>query len=475
MRRVVGILLIIMMVFASVGGPAFAAKPAKEASFVIEETYAYDVATGGEQKVAVFTVKDNSGEPEVESAIGGTAKIERVEIRKKVKYNLLFTYGGQGVDLFVVLKAENAEGATANLTLTIEITGVPAQNEPPQNTAPPSIEGTAEVGEAVTAAFGEWTDDQTEPLELSGAWLITGQDPIVAMNGGILTLQSEWAGASLQLSVTATDAEGLSTEAKSESIVIAGTTPAPDEIDYVALGDSIATGTVVPGYIDAEVPYPVRFRNYIESVEAGATVTLHDFSEDGDQSGDLLYKVRNDSGMRTALEEAEVITVSIGGNNLMSAAKYSFLGVSYYDFDRIDEAKAEAGRAAFEADFPQLMAEMRVLNSDAQIIVMTIYNPFKRTLDAGNYDMVETYLDRGDEKGINEVILAASDSGATFEVADIHAAFDEGYADSKDQITYMYIEDKVWFFELRNPHPNDLGQSIITAVHENLYSPVMGQ
>jgi lysophospholipase L1-like esterase len=83
--------------------------------------------------------------------------------------------------------------------------------------------------------------------------------------------------------------------------------------DYVALGDSVPYGA-------GDVAGRSFVYVYARQIQAdtGARVRVHNLATDGGTSGELLNRLRQDSDLRRALRRAEVITVSIGGNDLES-------------------------------------------------------------------------------------------------------------------------------------------------------------
>jgi lysophospholipase L1-like esterase len=85
--------------------------------------------------------------------------------------------------------------------------------------------------------------------------------------------------------------------------------PSGPEWDYVAMGDSYATG-----YLSG-VAYPALFADRIQE-EAGAPVRLDNEAVNGLTSGDLAKALEHDDDLRAAISEAEVITWNIGGNDL---------------------------------------------------------------------------------------------------------------------------------------------------------------
>lgn len=237
---------------------------------------------------------------------------------------------------------------------------------------------------------------------------------------------------------------------------------AAEPISYVSIGDSIATGTV--DYWSSITPYVDYFYGYLVNKHAGTDVTLTRLAHDGDRSDELLAKLQTDTMFRTAVGSADVITISMGGNNLMQAAAVP-------GFTDIDWALAEEGAQHFEAQWPMIMGTIRGLNGSAKIIVMTVYNPYNESPawlfreDSGLFAATEPYLAR-----INGLI---ADAAATYDyaVADAHLAFLAYQPTSMGSVTYMYPK---WYQYLyRNPHPTALGQQLITSLHTAAYDSMV--
>src|SRR5215203_4023243 len=94
-----------------------------------------------------------------------------------------------------------------------------------------------------------------------------------------------------------------------------GTTlAAPASWDYVALGDSLATGF---GAFKGYVP---RYEAHVET-DTGVAVTRTNLGQNGWTSSQLLSALCNDPTFRRATREAEIVTWNIGGNDLRAARK----------------------------------------------------------------------------------------------------------------------------------------------------------
>ncbi|MGE5653688.1 MAG: GDSL-type esterase/lipase family protein [Bacillota bacterium] len=234
----------------------------------------------------------------------------------------------------------------------------------------------------------------------------------------------------------------------------------PSVISYVALGDSIATGTVTNwSNITSYVEY---FYQYLKSYYGRkTTVTKSNFAHDGHKSSDLLALLTAEaSELVDAVKTADVITISIGGNNLMQAAAIP-------GFTDIDWPLADQGVADFATDWPQIIARIKSLNTkSAKIIVATLYNPYNIEPPVG-YEADEGLHDQTDLRMsvINGVITNNTSLG--YGLADAQTAFHQYAQSTMGQVTYFY--PSLLMYLLRNPHPTAAGQQILTDLHKKAF------
>ena len=139
--------------------------------------------------------------------------------------------------------ATDSDGASNEASSTPQLITSPS-NQPPTLVSAPDIIGTFVTETYATPVFGEWEDLDSASFAVVRTWLLDGVPLTEDPADGELYLDSSWAGKSLVLKEVATDSDGVSNEASSAPQVI--TTPAQENLLYVALGDSIATGTVAP-------------------------------------------------------------------------------------------------------------------------------------------------------------------------------------------------------------------------------------
>ncbi len=133
------------------------------------------------------------------------------------------------------------------------------------------------------------------------------------------------------------------------------------DIRMVGLGDSLTKGSgdsTGQGYIG-------RLAANIEN-ETDTSILVENYAVHGRQTPKL-YKMLLDDEVKKALSEADVIVMSIGGNDLMKVVKEHFLDL------QIDMFQKEQTNYVERLD--AIMKRIRSINSDAPILFIGLYNP----------------------------------------------------------------------------------------------------
>lgn len=190
-------------------------------------------------------------------------------------------------------------------------------------------------------------------------------------------------------------------------------------------------------------------------------VQTDNFGKNGDRSDKILKRIKEKPEIQKGLASADVITLTVGGNDLMKVISSNIFDLKVSSFNRPQKA--------YQRRVRRLLEEIREYNEKAPIYVLGIYNPFylnfseitemQEIVDNWNQateEMVQEqkrayfipindllYKGRGDEVGVT-----GGDSETT------------GSSASKEDLNnLLYEEDRF--------HPNNLGYQIMAGAVRN--------
>lgn len=242
-----------------------------------------------------------------------------------------------------------------------------------------------------------------------------------------------------------------------------------EEKTLVCIGDSIASGFALPNE-------ELRFSALVaDGLSDGSELwTEVNYAVPGHTGSDMVSLLN--SGGAPKLGEADLILVCIGANNvlrpaqtfLMKYGSYSFalsageepllspedIRTAYEDFRTAAEANAEALRDELAASMEYIRRE----NSEARIIFMTVYNPYKTNtteIDLGGFPIPMNVMSDTFVTLVNDVLTEQADI-LGYELAEVYGAFEaaEDYLVNGDG-SPSFIAD---------PHPNSAGHELIAEV-----------
>lgn len=246
-----------------------------------------------------------------------------------------------------------------------------------------------------------------------------------------------------------------------------------NETKYIALGDSIAFGLSA----DSNKGYVELFKDYLISTKQYNELALNNLAVPGYKSSDLLDKLKNEDKIRKAVRQANIITISIGGNNLLSpiikaiASKYQMdskepnfvtkltktLGADSKWEEKLEVLQNDPdlmkalneGVKNFKVDWPETIKEINKLNPHSKIYVMTLYNPLKTNTPA----LYNTF-----EELIQQINGEIRNSTYNYEIADVYTKFHQ--YDGKAPLTNFDLLNRTI-----DPHPTNYGHDLIFKAH----------
>ncbi|KRL01215.1 SGNH/GDSL hydrolase family protein [Liquorilactobacillus capillatus] len=142
----------------------------------------------------------------------------------------------------------------------------------------------------------------------------------------------------------------------------------PPKVRLVALGDSLTQGV---GDTTQNGGYVYLIKQVLER-RLNATVTTKNYGKAGDRSDQIRERLLQQEQMQQDLKKANVITMTVGGNDLMQTLQKNFNSVSS---DQLTTFMPTAQKT-YTQKLTALLKTVRSYNSDAPIFLYTVYNPF---------------------------------------------------------------------------------------------------
>ncbi len=184
---------------------------------------------------------------------------------------------------------------------------------------------------------------------------------------------------------------------------------------YLVLGDSIAYGSGIANAREACYGKIVADTNDYEYAN---------YAVPGHTTTNLINRLSNEEVIE-ALEKADVISISIGGNdflmsNLMGLMFDSIVKNDYTQFDEIAES--------FYSNFSRIVDKINEHNEDAVILMQTLYNPqsgYLRPPYQQGADRINAAIERYNAENPGEIVIvdvgtALGDDPENFAADDIH-------------------------------------------------------
>jgi len=183
--------------------------------------------------------------------------------------------------------------------------------------------------------------------------------------------------------------------------------PLPKDIHLVAFGDSLTEGV---GDGEGKGGYVGRLVSLLAAEDGVRTVTVENFGKRGRRIAELEPVVE---AHRREVERADLILLTIGGNDVMNVVRSHFFDLSYERFAK--ESKAFAGR------LDHLLISLRLANPDAVIVLVGLYNPFSTTLP--NIPEIDDVITEWNKA--SEAVLSRYDRTIFVDIQDIFVDRDE--------------------------------------------------
>ncbi|KRN88771.1 SGNH superfamily hydrolase [Ligilactobacillus ceti DSM 22408] len=226
--------------------------------------------------------------------------------------------------------------------------------------------------------------------------------------------------------------------------------PTKQKIKLVAVGDSLTYGVGDPkeqgGYVtlikdELAKKYPVR-------------VTSQNYGVPGERSEQITDRILKDRKLQTSLKKANIITLTVGGNDLMKILRQNMAQLSDDYLAKIMPAQEQA----YKKRLTTLLTTIRQYNQQAPIFLYGIYNPFYVYFP--EMDALEKYTNQWCQ-------MARQISLHQYKVyyVNVNQQLSQGQYYHKSQ-TKLKQHSKIDFTQMNQP---EIQQAFKNAPHQNEY------
>ena len=206
-----------------------------------------------------------------------------------------------------------------------------------------------------------------------------------------------------------------------------------EPVQYIAFGDSLTRGI---GDETKMYGYSGRLAETIERWPAVKEVALDNRGKNGRRSDQLLALLQK-GHYDEELSQADFMTMTLGGNDVMKVVKSDLFSLKKEMFDK--------ELMHFSQRYRDIIAEIRVRNSEAPILLIGFYNPFSIITD--EYTPFETIVNEWNDTikqiaddDLNACFVPISDLFLTNAGMVYHTDFFHPSASGYEQMTERIIE-----------------------------------
>jgi lysophospholipase L1-like esterase len=201
----------------------------------------------------------------------------------------------------------------------------------------------------------------------------------------------------------------------------------PKEIKIVSAGDSLTEGvgdsTKTGGYL----PY---LRTLLEEEKGIKEVDFYNFGVKGDRTTQLLKRLETNE-MKDTLATADLVILTIGGNDIMKVVKDNISNLQLPVFNK--------EREVYINNLIEIMNTIIRINPDAYIVLVGVYNPFSQLFS--------------DIKELDKIVSEWNEASQRV-VSNYSNAYFVGIED-------LFINQSQSLLHTDNFHPNDKGYELI--------------
>lgn len=212
----------------------------------------------------------------------------------------------------------------------------------------------------------------------------------------------------------------------------------PRNLRVVSIGDSLTQGVGDSTESGGYIPYLQRELEQLDEVKS---VRFVNYGVKGNRTDHLLKRL-DQQEVKQSLKEADLVIMTIGGNDVMKVFKDNITKLDVKEFER--------QRKPYEQRLNEIIQMVRKQNRDAGIVLVGLYNPFMKVLA----DVKEVEAVISDWNEASESVVGQYDQTCFVTVEDL-------FTDAEENLLYT---DQF--------HPNDKGYKLMAnRIFETISGP----
>ncbi|MEH7109465.1 MULTISPECIES: SGNH/GDSL hydrolase family protein [Bacillaceae] len=201
----------------------------------------------------------------------------------------------------------------------------------------------------------------------------------------------------------------------------------PRKLTVLSAGDSLTQGV---GDSTGQGGYLPYLKTMLEKEKGIKEVDFYNYGVKGNRTTQLLKRLKSPE-MKPVLQKADLVILTIGGNDLMKVVKDHFSDLQLSDFTE--------GKEIYRRNLIEIMEEISEENPNASIVLVGLYNPFSKWFS--------------DIKEMDQIV---SDWNQTAQA--IMTNYGNAYFVSIEDV-FLHANENLLYTD--NFHPNDRGYELI--------------
>lgn len=203
----------------------------------------------------------------------------------------------------------------------------------------------------------------------------------------------------------------------------------PQDLSIVSVGDSLTEGVGDSTNRGGYLPY---LQTSLENEKKINQTKFQNFGVKGNRTDQLLKRLESEE-IKTAIEGADIVIITIGGNDVMKVVRENFSNLQLTYFKKAIKQ--------YEKNLHEIIQSIRTYNQQTKIILVGLYNPFYTWFS--NVKELDEIIDEWNEA--SKFIIGMYEQAYFVEIDDLFAY---------DGESLLYSD----YF-----HPNDKGYELIAS------------